>query len=268
MTLKLKLILTACLTAFLGVVVGAVINKVASMPTPTPVAEAVVEEVVAVTETIIPTPLPTATVQVVDAAVVQEREAQYQAQLAEANARLALAARELNAAQSQARSVTEKYNAVVSSRAVAPTVAPTDIPAAPTVTYVPLDVALAAASALDPAAVLQRTPELVLYEGRAAYEIVFDRGTVYVSADDGSVMSNGLPTFETVSATNGGAGRSNGTVDAPTAVPEPTSVPAPTKKPEPTTEPAPPSHEDDDGEDHGDEGEHEDHHESEDSHDD
>lgn len=91
MTLKIKLIITACLTAFLAVIIGAVINRVDAVQQ--------TEAAAAVAETIVPTEelLPTETIApatmtiapVVDLAVVQEREAAYQAQVAEANQRLA-----------------------------------------------------------------------------------------------------------------------------------------------------------------------------------
>lgn len=262
MTLKIKLIITACLTAFLAVIVGAVINKV-NVVQQTQAAAALVEtdvpaQELAPTETILS---PTMTMApVVDLVVVQQREAAYQAQLAEANQRLAEASARLAEAQGQANSVAKQYNAVVNSQVVAPTAAPvpTEAPGTTTTVYLPIDAVTAIGRALDADAVLQKAPELVLYESRAAYELVFDRGTVYIAADDGSVMANGMAGFQVVSATTSSNG-SNPSPAAPPAVPQPTTVPAP------TSEPAP----DDSGNDRDedDDNDHEAEHEDEDSHD-
>ena len=265
MTLKIKLIITACLTAFLAVIVGAVINRV-NAEQQTQAAAAIVEtevpaEELAPTETI---PAQTMTIApVVDLAVVQQREAAYQAQLAEANQRLAEASARLAEAQGQAKSVAQQYNAVVNSQVVAPTAVPvpTDAPGDTTAVYMPVDAVAAIGRALDADAVLQKAPELVLYESRAAYELVFDRGTVYIAADDGSVLANGMAGFQVVSATTSTNG-SNPSPAAPPAVPQPTAEPAPTSKPAPDDS-GNDRDEDDDNDDH--EAEHED--EDEDSHD-
>ena len=263
MTLKIKLIITACLTAFLAVIVGAVINRVDAVQQTQ--AAAVIVETEVPAEELAPTaaiPPPTMTIApVVDLAVVQQREAAYQAQLTEANQRLAEASARLAEAQGQAKSVAQQYNAVVNKQVLAATVMPvsTDVPAAPAAVYLPVDAVAAIGRALDADAVLQKAPELVLYESRAAYELVFDRGTVYIAADDGSVLANGMAGFQVVSATTS----SNGTNPSPAAPP---AVPQPTAEPAPTSEPAP----DDSGNDHDDyddddEAEHED--KDEDSHD-
>jgi hypothetical protein len=262
MTLKIKLIITACLTAFLAVIVGAVINKVSAVQQ-TQTAAAIVETAVPAKE-LAPTepiPLPTMTIaSVVDLAVVQQREAAYQAQLAEANLRLAEASARLAEAQGQAKSVAQQYNAVVNSQVVAPTAVPvpTDAPGTTTTVYLPVDAVAAIGRALDADAVLQKAPELVLYESRAAYELVFDRGTVYIAADDGSVLGNGMAGFQVVSATTNTG--SNPSPATPPAVPQPTTVPAPTSEPAPDD-----SGNDRDGDDDNDN--HEAEHVDEDSHD-
>ena len=256
MTLKIKLIITACLTAFLAVVVGAVVNRVSTLQQEQVVA--IATETLVPTEEILPTetpvPLTATALAVVDLAVVQQREAAYQAQLVEANKRLAEAAARLAEAQGQASTVTQKYNDVVNKQAIVPTALPvsTEVPVSAAPAYLPLDSVTAIGRALDADAVLQQEPELVLFQGRAAYELVFDRGTVYIAADDGSVLSNGMAGFQTVSASTGNAGDTNNN-PAPPAKPVPTSVPAPTAEPAPNP--------DDSSDDH-----HEDHdeHESED----
>lgn len=230
MTLKIKLIITACLTAFLAVIIGAVINRVDAVQQ--------TEAAAAVAETIVPTEelLPTETIApatmtiapVVDLAVVQEREAAYQAQIAEANQRLAEASARLAEAQGQAKSVAQQYNAVVNSQVVAPTavLVPTDTPGATTAVYLPIEAVAAIGRALDAEAILQKAPELVLYENRAAYELVYDRGTVYIAADDGTVLSNGLAGFQVVSTTTDSSATTPNPA-APPAVPQPTDAPAP-----------------------------------------
>ncbi|MFM2308565.1 MAG: hypothetical protein RLY87_685 [Chloroflexota bacterium] len=259
MTLKIKLIITACLTAFLAVIVGAVVNRVNTMQAELTALAAV--------ETVVPTEEPVATepvlvptvsaVPVVDLALVQEREAAYQAQLAEANQRLAVAAARLAEAQGQANTVTQKYNDVINQRARVAAVVPvaTDV-AAPTTVYMPIEAVTAIARALDADAVLQKAPELVLYQDQAAYELVFDRGTVYIGALDGTVLTNGMAGFQTISATTSDGGTDKNVDPAPTTVPEPP------RKPEPTAVPAP---EPDDNEE---ESEHEDSHEEESEHED
>lgn len=42
-----------------------------------------------------------------------------------------------------------------------------------------------------PRARLSGTPELVNYNGTLAYEVVLDRGTIYVDANNGTVLTNG-----------------------------------------------------------------------------
>jgi hypothetical protein len=232
MTLKLKLVITACLTAFLAVVVGAVVNRVSTMQQEQVVAAAtetfVPTEEMLPTETIAPT---TATaIAVVDLAVVQQREAAYQAQLAQANLLLAEASARLAEAQGQANTVSQKYNDIVSTQSITPTAIP--IPTEASLVYMPVESVTAVARALDADAVLQKGPELVLYENRAAYELVFDRGTVYIAADDGSVLSNGMAGFQTVSASTVSTSDAANNPAAP-AKPAPTSVPAPTEDPAP-----------------------------------
>lgn len=45
-----------------------------------------------------------------------------------------------------------------------------------------------------PRARLSGTPELVNYNGTLAYEVVLDRGTLYVDANNGTVLTNGTTT--------------------------------------------------------------------------
>lgn len=48
-----------------------------------------------------------------------------------------------------------------------------------------------AAKVADPAQSLQKSPELVAYEGKPAYEVTFSGGAIYVDASSGEVLFNG-----------------------------------------------------------------------------
>lgn len=53
------------------------------------------------------------------------------------------------------------------------------------------DLAATIAKNVAPVAVQKKAPELVLFEGVTAYEVVTDRGNVYVDAATGEVLYNG-----------------------------------------------------------------------------
>jgi hypothetical protein len=191
---------------------------------------------------------------VVDAQTVQQREATYQARLAEATQLIAQSATDLAKARAEEAALTRKYNGLVGSlnQPTVVVVQPTAVPQAPAVVIVPsatpdkipLDVALANAQAIDPNAKLLQKPDMVLYENTIAYEFVFDTGTIYMAAKDGAVVYNGIA----VNAAAAAAAR--------TAPPQSNdTVPPPNDRP---------GHRDDDDEDHQedhDEDHQEDHHE-------
>jgi|DewCreStandDraft_2_1066082.scaffolds.fasta_scaffold01154_14 hypothetical protein len=62
-------------------------------------------------------------------------------------------------------------------------------PDAPIATISP-DLAATIALNLLPDASVLRTPELVDFQGTVAYEVVLDRGTVYVDATNGRILNN------------------------------------------------------------------------------
>jgi len=101
---------------------------------------------------------------------------------------------------------------------------------------IPLDVALANAQSIDPNAKLLQQPDMVLYENIVAYEFIFDTGTIYMAAKDGTVVYNGIA----VNAAAAAAAR-----NAPP--PRNNPVPPPTDNPVPTPE----RHHDDDDHHHG-----------------
>jgi hypothetical protein len=198
--MRMKLLLAASATVFVSVVVGAVVSQVmtpdtvmlkaaASLPAPSVTVEFIATEIA--------TPRP-----VVDAQTVQQREATYQARLAEANQLIAQSAADLAKARAEEVALTKKYNglvgilnqptvvvvqATVAPQATAVVIVPTTMP-----DIVSLDVALASAQAIDPTAKLLQKPDMVLYENTIAYEFVFDTGTIYMAAKDGTVVYNGI----------------------------------------------------------------------------
>jgi hypothetical protein len=223
--MRMKLLLAASATVFVSVVVGAVVSQVMTPDTVTVkaavqslVATATVEIIAAATE--IATPRP-----VVDAQTVQQREATYQARLAEANQLIAQSAADLAKARAEEAALTKKYNAlvgilnqptiVVAHATVVPqaTVAVTVPIANPD--KIPLDVALANAQSIDPNAKLLQKPDMVMYENIVAYEFVFDRGTIYMAAKDGTVVYNGIAVNAATAASRTAPPPQNNTVPPP-----------------------------------------------------
>jgi hypothetical protein len=175
MTQKTALILSLVLTAFVLVVGGGVIARV-SQPAVAPGAAPLAA----------PTTVPTASAPATDVSaqvqdLVQQREAQYRQLIDQANQRLADMNQQLAAVQvAQAAPV----------RTTAKTAPAAAQPAAPQITLSPdaaRDIAVQAANF----ATMIRTPELVRFEGKVAYEVGFTRGVVYVDANTGAVLFNG-----------------------------------------------------------------------------
>ena len=165
MTQKTALILSAVLTAFVLVVGGGLIAHLSQ-----PEAALVVAPTVSA-------PSVDMTAQVQE--LVQQREAQYRQLIDQANQRLAALNQQL---------------ATVSVAQVA--LEPAPAAAAPTQAAAP-QIALSSDAARDIAvqaanfATMIRTPELVRFEGKVAYEVGFTRGVVYVDAASGAVLFNG-----------------------------------------------------------------------------
>ena len=192
--MRLKLLFAACATVFVSVLVGALISQVMTPNTttakaaPQPAAATATTEI-SVPQTEVATPRP-----VVDAQIVQQREA---------NQIIAQSAADLAKARAEEAALTKKYNTLVGvmSQPTSIPLVPTAIPVpatavviVPTATpdKIPLDVALANAQSIDPNAKLLQQPDLVLYENVVAYEFVFDTGTIYMAAKDGTVVYNGI----------------------------------------------------------------------------
>ncbi len=126
-----------------------------------------------------------ATAGMISAQDAQAREQQYQQLLQQANQQLEKANTELQAMQSKLAQYQPPAAAGQTQSAVAPTTANVQV-------KVTADQASAAAKqAADPSAVLQKKAELVNYQGQTVYEVVFDKGPVYIDANTGQVLFNG-----------------------------------------------------------------------------
>jgi hypothetical protein len=173
MTQKTALILSVVLTAFLLVTGGAVIARV-SQPEAAPVAAPVAAAA------------PTAAVASDVTAQVQElvaqREAQYRQLIDQANQRLTDMNKQLAAVQAA--------QPAAPARVSAPAAPAPAQPAAPQIALSP-DAARNIAIQASNFATMIRTPELVRFEGKVAYEVGFTRGAVYVDATTGAVLFNG-----------------------------------------------------------------------------
>ncbi|OAN42877.1 peptidase [Chloroflexus islandicus] len=155
---RTMLLIAAALTVFTLVLIGGIASYLSVFA---PATAAPAEPAPAATTTLDPTV----------EALIREREAAYQAALAEANQRLAEMNQQLAAQQSQ-------NTAAVTTAAATP--------AYP----VSVEQAQAIAQANAGGAVLMRAPELVSLQGAPAYEVMFDRGAIYVDAQTGAIVAN------------------------------------------------------------------------------
>ncbi|MBO9316756.1 MAG: PepSY domain-containing protein, partial [Chloroflexus sp.] len=192
---RTMLFIAATLTAFMLVVIGGVVSRISTTSSPEPVPTEIVVEMTPIS---VPALDPTAE------ALLREREAAYQAALAEANRRLAEANQQLNTAQRELNEMSAQVSvpapAAPAPAAPAPA-APAPAPAAPAPAAPPAPVyavspeqAQAIAQANAQGATLIRAPELVSLQGVPAYEVVFDRGAIYVDAQTGAILANTIST--------------------------------------------------------------------------
>lgn len=126
------------------------------------------------------------------AAVYQQALQEARARLEEANARLAAANDQIRLAQEQAAPPTALPAPPPTAPAAdpAPPTAPPADPAPPLL--ISPDRAALVALSVAPNATLSGMPDLVSYKGRTAYEVVLDRGSVYVDAVSGRILYNGV----------------------------------------------------------------------------
>jgi uncharacterized membrane protein YkoI len=194
MTQRIALIVSAVLTAFLLVIGGAVAARLSSSPQP---AEAAPVATTAPNSTPVPAPDINAQVE----AIIQERETQYRALIQQANDRLQQAYEQQAAAQAAANQAAARA-ATVNTRSTAPAAQ-----AAPAVAVSADSAAAIASGVAYNNQAMVRAPELVLFQGQVAYEVVFKHGSIYVDANSGQVLFNGTTNRpsnkQTASASNG-----------------------------------------------------------------
>lgn len=169
---RTMLFIAATLTAFMLVVIGGVVSRISTTSSPEPVPTEIVVEMTPIS---VPALDPTAE------ALLREREAAYQAALAEANRRLAEANQQLNTAQRELNEMAAQVSA------------PAPVALAPAYAVSP-EQAQAIAQADARGTTLIRAPELVRLQGVPAYEVVFDRGAIYVDAQTGAILANTIST--------------------------------------------------------------------------
>jgi uncharacterized membrane protein YkoI len=172
------LLLAAALSGFTLVLVGAVAGRIVLDP---------LRSATVPTAMTLPTPPPTPGPDPVVQALLDQRAAEYQTMIQQANDRLAQANRQLRQAYSAA--------AVAADR-----------PAAPPPTYLSAERAAQIAALVAPGASLAQMPELVNFQGVAAFEVVLDAGTLYIDAASGQVLYNGVATMVAASGGGGGGG--------------------------------------------------------------
>lgn len=170
------LLLAAALSGFTLVLVGAVAGRIVSDP---------LRSATVPTAMILPTPPPTPGPDPVVQALLDQRDAEYQSAIQQANDRLAQANLQLRQAYSAA-----------AARPAAP----------PPPTYLSAERAAQIAALVAPGASLAGMPELVNFQGAAAFEVVLDAGTLYIDAASGQVLFNGVPTMVAASGGGGGGG--------------------------------------------------------------
>jgi hypothetical protein len=186
MTQRVALILSAVLTAFLLVIGGGVAARISSHTQP---AEAAPAAAVVPAPTDAPastgTPAPDINAQV--NALMQERETQYRALIQQANDRLQAAYDQ----QAAARPTASQAAPRTTTTAARPATRPAAQAAAPVIA-VSADAAAGIAIAVAGGnKTIVRAPELVLFGGVVAYEVVFKHGSIYVDANSGQVLFNG-----------------------------------------------------------------------------
>lgn len=174
------LLLAGALSAFTLVLGGAVAGRVAWDP---------LRSAAVPTAVILPPPTPTPGPDPVVQALIDQRDAEYQAAIQQANDRLAQANLQLRQAYAAAAAAAAR-------------------PAPPPPTYLSAERAAQIAALVAPGASLARTPELVNFQGAAAFEVLLDAGTLYIDAASGQVLFNGVTTM--VAASGGGGGGDGG----------------------------------------------------------
>ncbi|MEO8083040.1 MAG: PepSY domain-containing protein [Ardenticatenales bacterium] len=183
------LILAGALSAFTLLLIGAVAGRV---------SHDAARVAVAPTVTVAPTAEPTAGPDPAVQALLDERDAAYQDVIQQANDRLAQANVQLQSAYAAAAA--SAASAAAAARPVAP----------PAPAYIGPERAAEIALGVVPGAAVQRMPELVNFQGAAAYEVVTSTGSVYVDALSGQLLFNGAAAPVAASSGGGRGGEREG----------------------------------------------------------
>jgi hypothetical protein len=126
--------------------------------------------------------------QLVDQA--NQREAQYQQLVQEANQKLEKANNDLLSMQSQLKQVEQQQQPMVQQVQKADVTTTTNSVASPATAISPEVAGQLAQQVADAGQKLIKPPELVDFQGKTAYEALFDKGSIYVDAQDGTVLLN------------------------------------------------------------------------------
>lgn len=165
MSQKLAIFISIALTAFVLVIAGAVIGRVSQDTVQAEAAPAAQD------------PTEPAVDPAAAATLAPDREAAYQALIQQANARLQAA-----------------YDQIQAQQAAQATAQSAAQPAAPQAVSTGLTSDQAAALALQtfPGAILLSPPRLVNYQGVTAFEVLLDQGPLYIDAQTGLILYNGV----------------------------------------------------------------------------
>jgi uncharacterized membrane protein YkoI len=166
---RTALLIAAAMTSFLLVAAGGIL---ASAATAAPADAAGAAVPVTETAQLAAEPQPAAT-----SDLEAQREAEYKALLQQANERIQQANQRITA-------LTEQLQQAQQPPAASPAQAP-EYAVSP-------DLAAAYALQLAPGATLLGAPELVDFQGTAAYEVRLDRGNLYIDATTGRVVYDGV----------------------------------------------------------------------------
>ena len=171
MTQRTAFLIAASLTAFVLVIGGAVAGRI-SQANGASAAQIIKAETTAEIDS-----LP-------ESKVFMEREAAYQELIQEANERLNKMYSQTygNAPNSSVKQFNEHYQLIYAQD-------PANAPAYAFSLQQAVQIALQTA----PGSVLLQPPELVDFQGIVAYEVVLDNGTVYIDANTGEILYNGIP---------------------------------------------------------------------------
>ena len=120
-------------------------------------------------------------------ALLQEREQAYRQLIAEANTRLQQAYQQIQELSAQIQGSSAQIQEPSAQQAEA-----SGAPAMPQARVSPAQ-AIWIAMNVVPGSALMKEPELVLFQGVLAYEVVLDQGTLYIDANTGQILYNGIP---------------------------------------------------------------------------